>query len=531
MFCDENEEEDLTLSDSDDDDCCCVCLDAACDAMLIPCGHSELCNVCANMLLGNNYPERRRCPLCRTPIGSITAIVSRTPSGSPTHGGGVAPPSGGGPPMRLGARSPPALQIAHHVHGESINAAATARLEAEIRDAAAAASREAAGLASAMALVLEDPEPELRQEVEIALSPEQRARRLARIEAIYGGGGEDDGVDMMEERRIELGQSLMHDEAERRHRAQREAAEEHDRAAYQAEVASELVRVAEELEGRNRARIERRERAKRRRLQRHRRKKERCRIGKCGGPAACRLCRKSKCPRDCFGRHGAEYKPTLMTYLRYYLGIGRIGAAAGGNGAGGTRSAKGRWGCCKGFNRLTTHCDGVYRGRRILPLAAVLMHESSVGPTGEFFAENADPALLSDGLAEDRGGGSPRGGGGGAGGPTRGGVGGGEGDGGEGDAFAIGGSPSMSAVLVSSPSPAMRAAAAAASPRAAARLAAGGGGFSDRSRGRRSSASAQQLAASAIASTTPTGRGTLTRSGFAGGRGSARVAPAPVVQV
>ena len=407
----EESEDSFAVSENDsEDDCCCVCLDADCDALLLPCGHNELCGACANMLLGNNYPERRRCPLCRTPIASIT-IVSEGGSSAPVRNPAIADdskmisqPRGAAMPMRLGASPPAQLQIGLHVHGSAASGgSAGAAASAPSLETSTAEEREAAAMSSALQIVLDDEAAEgaaLQADVDIALSPEQRARRLARIQAIYGIN-EEGALDMAEEHRIELGLAQMQDEVDRRVRAQQEAGAISEHEAYQRELAAELERAAVDNERRLLARAEKKARAARRRQQRRRRQKERCRIGKCGGPmGGCKPCRKSKCPRDCFGRHGGEYKPTLMTYLRYYFGIGKIAgerSAAGGAAGGGARASKGRWRCCKGYNRRSTHCDGVYKGRRILPLSAIMTHESSVGPDGEFFAENAEPPLLASG--------------------------------------------------------------------------------------------------------------------------------------
>ena len=458
MFADDDADD---CSSDSEDDCCCVCLDADCDALLLPCGHNELCGACANMLLGNNYPERRRCPLCRTPIASIT-IVSEGGSSAPLRNPAIPddsktkpPPRGAAPPIRLVASPPPQLQIGLHVHSGGFAGAAGADASPPSLGATTAEEREAAAMNDALQLILDDEAAEgaaLQADVDVALSPEQRARRLARIQAIYGIN-EEGVLDMAEEHRIELGLAQMQDEVDRRVRAQQEAGAISEHEAYQRELAAELERAAADNERRLLARAEKKARAARRRQQRRRRLRERCRIGKCGGPmGGCRPCRKSKCPRDCFGRHGGEYKPTLMTYLRYYFGIGTIAGertAAGGAAGGGARASKGRWRCCKGYNRRTTHCDGVYKGRRIVPLAAIMTHENSVGPDGEFFAEYAEAALRAPG-----------------------------GKGGDSALLApaaAAGSPAATAPLdalslvAASPSPSMRAAAAATSPTAMAR--------------------------------------------------------------
>jgi ankyrin repeat protein len=49
-----------------DDDLCCMC-DNVVDAKFDPCGHATMCSLCA--------PKAKRCPLCKTPVGSVYASV------------------------------------------------------------------------------------------------------------------------------------------------------------------------------------------------------------------------------------------------------------------------------------------------------------------------------------------------------------------------------------------------------------------------------------------------------------------------
>ena len=45
---------------------CVICLDAAADHLIVPCGHKYGCSICLSMLT--------KCPICRSPITSIQCV-------------------------------------------------------------------------------------------------------------------------------------------------------------------------------------------------------------------------------------------------------------------------------------------------------------------------------------------------------------------------------------------------------------------------------------------------------------------------
>jgi hypothetical protein len=60
-------------SDSNGDNQCFVCMERPADAVLLECGHSELCVECATVL----WNQGRRCPLCRQGFAAVMRIVER----------------------------------------------------------------------------------------------------------------------------------------------------------------------------------------------------------------------------------------------------------------------------------------------------------------------------------------------------------------------------------------------------------------------------------------------------------------------
>jgi hypothetical protein len=57
-------------SDDGDDGCCAICMDAARDTALEPCGHALLCASCASAVLHTAAPF---CPVCRVPATGCRA--------------------------------------------------------------------------------------------------------------------------------------------------------------------------------------------------------------------------------------------------------------------------------------------------------------------------------------------------------------------------------------------------------------------------------------------------------------------------
>ncbi|EGD78295.1 hypothetical protein PTSG_09361 [Salpingoeca rosetta] len=52
---------------------CNVCLDNACDTVIVPCGHMCMCSMCADRLL--DLPRsQHRCPVCRTHVDNIIPV-------------------------------------------------------------------------------------------------------------------------------------------------------------------------------------------------------------------------------------------------------------------------------------------------------------------------------------------------------------------------------------------------------------------------------------------------------------------------
>jgi hypothetical protein len=57
--------------DDGDDGCCAICMDAARDTALEPCGHALLCAACAHRVLRTAVPA---CPVCRVAATGFRAV-------------------------------------------------------------------------------------------------------------------------------------------------------------------------------------------------------------------------------------------------------------------------------------------------------------------------------------------------------------------------------------------------------------------------------------------------------------------------
>lgn len=61
---------------------CVICLTEPCNTAVLPCSHLCLCADCGRQLCQDSNYDRRRCPICRTQLGSLLRIISTptTPS-------------------------------------------------------------------------------------------------------------------------------------------------------------------------------------------------------------------------------------------------------------------------------------------------------------------------------------------------------------------------------------------------------------------------------------------------------------------
>lgn len=55
---------------------CVICLTEPCNTAVLPCNHLCLCDDCARILCTETDFQRRKCPVCRTQLGSLLRIIS-----------------------------------------------------------------------------------------------------------------------------------------------------------------------------------------------------------------------------------------------------------------------------------------------------------------------------------------------------------------------------------------------------------------------------------------------------------------------
>jgi hypothetical protein len=77
---------------------CVICLTEPCEVAVRPCNHLCLCAACSNKLVSDSNFERRKCPICRAPLGSLLRIISNAPPRE------LPPPAA--PGARLAAAAP-----------------------------------------------------------------------------------------------------------------------------------------------------------------------------------------------------------------------------------------------------------------------------------------------------------------------------------------------------------------------------------------------------------------------------------------
>jgi len=58
-------------SDVEDEETCTICFDKIINTVVVPCGHTIMCDSCATLYINNPKNMATGCPLCRTPIGQI----------------------------------------------------------------------------------------------------------------------------------------------------------------------------------------------------------------------------------------------------------------------------------------------------------------------------------------------------------------------------------------------------------------------------------------------------------------------------
>jgi E3 ubiquitin-protein ligase MGRN1 len=58
---------------------CVICLTEPCSTAVLPCNHLCMCSDCSERLCSDANWERRRCPVCRTPFGSLLRIIAKPP--------------------------------------------------------------------------------------------------------------------------------------------------------------------------------------------------------------------------------------------------------------------------------------------------------------------------------------------------------------------------------------------------------------------------------------------------------------------
>lgn len=61
---------------------CVICLTEPCNTAVLPCNHLCLCDDCARILCTETDYQRRKCPVCRTQLGSLLRIISPPTNGT-----------------------------------------------------------------------------------------------------------------------------------------------------------------------------------------------------------------------------------------------------------------------------------------------------------------------------------------------------------------------------------------------------------------------------------------------------------------
>jgi E3 ubiquitin-protein ligase MGRN1 len=59
---------------------CVICLTEPCSTAVLPCNHLCMCAECSERLCSDSNWERRRCPVCRTTLGSLLRIIAKPQS-------------------------------------------------------------------------------------------------------------------------------------------------------------------------------------------------------------------------------------------------------------------------------------------------------------------------------------------------------------------------------------------------------------------------------------------------------------------
>lgn len=59
---------------------CVICLTEPASTAVLPCNHMCLCDDCAERIYREQDVERRRCPMCRSPLGGLLRIISNPPA-------------------------------------------------------------------------------------------------------------------------------------------------------------------------------------------------------------------------------------------------------------------------------------------------------------------------------------------------------------------------------------------------------------------------------------------------------------------
>jgi hypothetical protein len=132
---------------------CVICLTESCTTAVVPCNHLCLCDDCGEKLCSDSNFERRRCPICRSPLTSLLRIIGNRSTRLEAEGAGLGQvsvnPSGRSVHARdaaVGEASNGSLVAQQGV--SSASAVVEKRIAAEGRELASVLREEAASLLS-----------------------------------------------------------------------------------------------------------------------------------------------------------------------------------------------------------------------------------------------------------------------------------------------------------------------------------------------------------------------------------------------